>query len=141
MGTVVIGCKLPHGIQFVGIDGKKHHIAGKNRALIAGGHGITTIDEDVAKAFFADHAEQAYIRNQSIFMHGDAASVADIAAELKDEKTGLEGIDPANPGVGIKATLEDSPEQAAKKIAEMEAKASAMPSRAPAPPKPPKAGK
>jgi hypothetical protein len=114
MATVIIGCKLPHGLTFKGQKGQRITLNGMNTSPIAGGHGITHVDEDEAAVFFATHADFAPVKNNAIF-YNQSDRIEDVAAmaqELKDEKTGLEGLDPSAPAPGLKAedgqALDDS---------------------------------
>lgn len=96
---VLIGCKLPNGVVLHGTMNQPIHINGMNTSLIAGGYGITTVDAhewDYIKVHYSDYAP---LMNNAIFGHGTANvnDVIDLAADLRDEKTGLEGMDPTNP--------------------------------------------
>lgn len=108
MRTVIIGCKLPHGLAFMQ-DGKRHVIKGLNTA-IAGGYGITHMDEAVASVFFATHAEFAPVKAKAIFYHSEAASVDAMAAEYTDLKTGLEGLDQTKPAPGLAPSDDSKPD-------------------------------
>jgi hypothetical protein len=101
--TVVIGCKLPHGLSFMGQAGQRIVLNGMNTSAIAGGHGITHVDEDEAAIFFATHKDFGPVKNNAIFYHGTdkVEDVAAMAEELKDEKTGFEGLDPTKPAPGL----------------------------------------
>lgn len=104
MTTVIIGCKLPHGLTFIGSQGQKITLNGMNTSLIQGGYGLTNVDDGEAALFFANHSEYDPVKNNAIFTH-NTASVADvhaIAEELKDERTGFEGLDPSKPAPGLK---------------------------------------
>jgi hypothetical protein len=114
MNTVVIGCKLPHGFTFKTPDGRSITLNGMNRAVIAGTHGITKVDADDAAVFFATHADFAPVKANAIF-YNSSDKLEDLDAmslELKAEKTGFEGMDPAKPAPGLEAVpgqaLDDS---------------------------------
>ncbi len=101
--TVVVGCKLPHGLTFTTPDGRKVTLNGMNTAVIAGGHGITRVNENDAAIFFATHKTFAPVVSKAIF-YNDSDKVEDLAAmavELKNEKTGFEGLDPTAPAPGL----------------------------------------
>ncbi len=102
--TVVIGCKLPHGLTFKGSESQDITLNGMNTALVTGGHGITHVDESEANRFFKVYEDFAPVTSLAIFYNG-SAKVSDLAAmghELRGEKTGFEGLDPAKPAVGLK---------------------------------------
>lgn len=90
---VIVGCKLPHGIIL-------HHpmdptktveLSGKNKSLIVGGEfAITEVDADFWEQWLAANQEFAPIRSKAIFVAKNAADVKAVAAELKEELTGLE---------------------------------------------------
>jgi hypothetical protein len=104
MATVLIGCKLPHGIVLKGTSGQDVKLNGVNTALIQGGFGITHVSEDEAAYLFAVYEDFAPFKSNAIFTH-DTAKVADlksIAAELSDVRTGFEAVDPKAPGSGLK---------------------------------------
>lgn len=93
-GTVTVGCKLPNGLH-VDHKGKRVTLNGSRSTSIMGGHGITTgIDRDWFFDWLKEHAEMAIIRLGHIFAHEDVRDTAAEAEEKKDEKTGLEGINP-----------------------------------------------
>lgn len=106
MALVAIGCKLPTGLNFLGADGKTRILLnGTNTSAVIGGHGITMIDEAEAAVFFATHADMEAVKNGHIFKHGNSDKVENIdaiAREMKDEKTGFEGLDPHKPAPGLK---------------------------------------
>lgn len=119
--NVVIGCKLPHGVTLSGFNGEDITINGMNTSLVAGGFGITNVDEAQAAFLFAHYADFGPFKNNAIFSLGDE-SVADLAAlahELRDEKTGFEGLNPDKPAENLKpeneAALDKQKEQAEAK--------------------------
>ncbi len=133
--TVLIGCKLPQGI-IVEVEGKKLKLNGMNTAMIAGGYGLTTVSADQAAIFFATHADFGPVVSNAIFTHNsdDIASIVDLGDELKDERTGFEGLDPTKPAAGLKpddkqATnqqgVETAPIQRAKALSKADKKAAA----------------
>lgn len=101
--TVIIGCKLPHGIVIHGQKGPIR-LNGMNTSTIVGGHGMTPVDEDEAAIFFATNKDFAPVKSKAIFMHGTdkKEDIDAMAKELKDEKTGFEGLDPSKPAPGLK---------------------------------------
>lgn len=98
--TILVGCKLPNGLTVKGTGGQPITINGLNTCLIVGGYGVTHVDETEHAYIFAVYAEHAAFQNQSIFTVGTSKvdDLISLGEELRDEQTGLEGIDPANPG-------------------------------------------
>ena len=104
MATVLIGCKLPHGIVLKGSAGQDIKLNGVNTSLVAGGFGITHVEENEAAYLFAVYEDFAPVKSQAIFTH-ETAKVADLkalAADLSSVPTGFEGIDPTAPAAGLK---------------------------------------
>lgn len=104
MATVLIGCKLPHGIVLKGSEGQDIKLNGVNTSLVAGGFGITHVDDSEWAYLSAIYEDFDPFKSQAIFTY-ETAKVADlkaIAAELSDVKTGFEGIDPTAPAAGLK---------------------------------------
>lgn len=100
--TIVVGCKLPHGLILSVTGAPDVELNGTNSANIIGGYGLT---EGVDGALFAqwltvNHQHPAVV-NGLIFAQ---ASVADAKAQAKDGaniKNGFEGINPDKPAPGI----------------------------------------
>ena len=119
--TVLVGCKLPNGIVLHGTKSQPIHINGMNTSMIAGGYGITTVDAmewNFLQAFYADFAPFVA---KAIFGHGtaDVNDVIDMASDLRNEKTGLEGMDPLNPARQLgndAAKMEFQPEGDGQKL-------------------------
>lgn len=90
---VVVGCKLPHGINIEHpIDPtKKVELVGKNKALIVGSDYATTeVDADFWEQWTAVNAEFPAVKSGAIFVAKSAADAAAIATESKERKTGFE---------------------------------------------------
>lgn len=124
--TILVGCRLPCGIVLDGA-GKTVELNGANTSYVPGAPGLTHVDAaqwDYIKVAYASHA--AFV-NESIFATGSdkPADIADAAEDLKDEKTGFEGLDPAKPGVLLK------PENEQKLSKALEANAGPAPRKAP----------
>lgn len=128
MNTIIIGCKLPHGIVLHGTAGQAIKLNGMNTSLIEGGFGLTHVDADEAAFLFAQYADFDPIKSQAIFSHGTnvVADVADMAADLAEVKTGFEGMDPDKPAPGLQP--EDDGKLDKQKA---EAQAKPRPARAP----------
>lgn len=107
--NVLIGCKLPHGIILQGTAGQDVKLNGMNTSLVAGGFGLTNVDEGEAAYLFAQYENFGPFKSNAIF-YNNSDSVADVAAmarELEGEKTGFEGMDPDAPANGIKPEDDD----------------------------------
>lgn len=100
-GTVIVGCKLPHGLE-AQIAGKTVVLNGSNSATIIGGYGLTQgVDKDGFEAWLLAYADLPYVKNELVFAQESAKSAAAQATENAAEKTGLEGLDPKKPAPGI----------------------------------------
>lgn len=114
--TVTVGCKLPHGLILQLRESSKTNegvisnfigepviVAGANSAAVIGGHGITP---DVDKEFFDKWLDQnkaaPFVTKKLIFAHEKEGSVKAQATEQATNPTGFEGVDPSNPGAGLK---------------------------------------
>ena len=97
--TVLVGCKLPNGVVLHGTKNQPIHINGMNTSLVAGGYGITTVDAVEWAYIEAIYADYAPVVSKAIFSHGTANvnDVIDMAGDLRNVKTGLEGMNPENP--------------------------------------------
>lgn len=103
MPTVTVACKLPNGL-IMDIPGAKEpvHLKGANHEDAIAGHGLTEVDADFWDAWTKLYADFQPLRKEMIFAQGSERSAAAKAKERKDEKTGLEGLDPEAPAAGIK---------------------------------------
>ena len=103
MSKVLIGCKLPNGIVLDGMSGPIALNGANTSRVIGGDLGLTYVDETEAAYLFATYESHSAFQSKSIFTQG-GDSVADITAQaddLKDQKTGLEGIDPNAPAANL----------------------------------------
>lgn len=118
MANVNILCKLPQGLKITHA-GKTVTLVGANKSGNRFGFGVT---KDVDGDWFKDWLDKGHgstfpaVKNGSIFaMTGTPDKAADAAAERrKDAKvqTGLEPLDPENPGEGVEPTDEQKKETA-----------------------------
>jgi hypothetical protein len=105
MPSVTVACKLPLGI-IVTHKGKTVTFNGANHPDALVGHGLTN---NVDAEWFADFvktdgADFAPVVNHLLFANTkDTVGEAEEKAGDKSIKTGLEPIDPENPGKGIEA--------------------------------------
>ena len=100
--TVIIGCKLPHGIilEHPLDPSKSVKLAGRHASPIIGAtHSTTEVDADLWETWKAVHANFAPLKAKAIFEAKSAGDASAIASELKDEKTGFEGMSQTAGGV------------------------------------------
>jgi hypothetical protein len=93
--SVVIGCKLPHGIVLEHPMDPKVTVAinGKNKAVIIGAeYATTTVDGDFWEQWSAVNKEFPAVRSGAIFVAKSVADAAAIADEFKERKTGFEAM-------------------------------------------------
>ena len=130
--TVTVACKLPHGLELrlckpeefmVNIPGggtrkeKRHVPYGKSVIIggvaapfgfqpnspISGGYALTpNVDKQFFDEWLRQNADHDAVRNNLLFAHVKTDMVSDEAKEKKDIKSGLEPIDPSNPGAKVK---------------------------------------
>lgn len=121
MNTVIIGCKLPHGIVLHGTAGQEIKLNGMNSALIAGGFGLTHVDESESAYLFAQYDDFGPFKSNAIFSYqtDSVADVAALGADLSDVQTGFEGMDPDKPAPSMepenKEQLDKAKEDAERK--------------------------
>lgn len=105
--NVLIGCKLPSGLSLT-LDGKEDGerviLNGMNTSRVAGGYGITSLEKEKSDQLFRVYKDHSAFKNNAIFTHGTdkTADLISVADELEGQKTGVEGINPENPGPGLK---------------------------------------
>lgn len=93
--TVIVGCKLPHGLILDHpLDPtKKVELAGLNGSRIIGAtHGVTEVDGEFWEAWKTVHADFPALKSGAIFEAKSQADVAAKAKELEGEKTGFEAM-------------------------------------------------
>lgn len=99
METVVIGCKLPHGLVLEH-NGVKVVLAGGNASPLVGGNtGYTIIDKDLWEAWEKDHKAFNPYANGAIFVAKNMESAQKIAENRSKLDTGLAPIEPDALGV------------------------------------------
>lgn len=101
--TVVIGCRLPHGlvIHHPMKPSEKVTLKGENEAVIKGvGYATTEVDADFWADWKLAHKDFAPLVSGAIFEAKSEAEAKAVAKELKAEKTGFEGM--SQDGAGIK---------------------------------------
>lgn len=91
--TVVIGCKLPHGLilELPTDTAKTVKLNGRNKALIVGADYATTdIDSDFWDMWFALNSDFPAVKSGAIFVAKSAQDAAAMAKEFAERETGLE---------------------------------------------------
>ncbi len=108
--TVIVYCKIPNGFHLTvkAADGVDHTIRingpvnkQPSDVPVVFGHGATRIPKDFWEQWATEHANFEPVKNELIFAADKPASGKDMAKERKDNKSGLEGLDPKKPGHGI----------------------------------------
>lgn len=102
--TILIGCRLPNGVEIEAVDasGKMQRVTllGQNSAqarspiiiLSPEDYGLTEVDEAFWAAWKKGFAEFPPLLNGAIFEAKDEKEAKAKHKELKDVKTGLEGV-------------------------------------------------
>lgn len=102
--TVLIGCKLPHGLILDHpLDvSKKVELAGLNKAIIIGADCATTpVDGEFWETWKTVHKDHPAIKSGAIFEASTTEEVKAKAKELKEEKTGFEAMPQEAMGVKV----------------------------------------
>ena len=90
MATVLVGCKLPHGIV-IEYKGKSVTLDGLNKSSIIGAdHMATSVDEGFWNGWLSENKEFAPVKSGAIFSAGNEQNLKAKAKEAKDIKTGFE---------------------------------------------------
>lgn len=102
MPKVTVACKLPNGV-IMDIPGAKEPVVlnGANHPDAIAGHGLTEVDADFWEAWSKLYADFQPLKKEMIFAQGSERSATSKAKERKDEKSGLEGLDPDKPAPGV----------------------------------------
>lgn len=104
---VVVGCKLPNGL-LAQVGSTQVLFNGANSSKIVGGYGLTPVNKDFADAWFKQHKDFHPVKADLIFVQGDLLSAQAQADEQSDVKSGLEGVDPTSPIVGVTKREEEA---------------------------------
>lgn len=106
--TILIGCRLPHGLIIDHPTKPKASVelAGINKAVILNAEYATTeVDAEFWAAWKAANSEHPCLKNMAIFEARSQASAESVAKEAKGNKTGFEKM--AQNADGVKAAKED----------------------------------
>lgn len=96
---IVIGCRLPHGIVLEHA-GRSVELNGRNKHVFGGlyvpeyDYGTTEVDADFWEAWIKEHPTFPAVLSNAIFVAKTEADLKAIGNELKQEKTGMEQLDP-----------------------------------------------
>jgi len=102
--TVLIGCKLPHGLILDHpLDvSKKVELAGLNKAIIIGADCATTpVDGEFWETWKTVHKDHPAIKSGAIFEARTTEEVKAKSKGLKEEKTGFEPMPQEAMGVKV----------------------------------------
>lgn len=98
-GTVVIGCKLPHGLV-LSHKGVKVTLEGMNKSKIIGATYVTNmVDAEFWAAWKLENKDFQPLKSNSIFEASGVRVAEDKAKELVKEKTGFEPMPKEVPGI------------------------------------------
>jgi len=97
MATINVACKLPNGL-IIEHKGKRAELLGANGSILVNGFGLTQVDADLFNGWTATYKDHPAVKNGLIFAHAQESSVKAQTKDHADLETGLEGIDPENPG-------------------------------------------
>lgn len=102
MATVTVASKLPWG-YYARVEDTTVHFNGANHESSIAGYGMTRgVDAAFFEAWKAANTALPAATNGTIFaMNKDDSAQAQAREISSDVKTGLEGIDPDNPGPGL----------------------------------------
>lgn len=101
MAKVSVACKLPHGLN-VAVDNAVVTLLGTNSDSAIGGYGITdNVDKEFMDEWLKRNADHPAVKNELIFINTKNADTKAKAKDLKENKNGLEGLDPDKPAPGI----------------------------------------
>lgn len=93
MSTVIVGCKLPHGL-IIKVGDKSVELSGRNESRILSNEnfGITEVDADFWKAWLNLNKETKAVKIGAIFANETEKSTKAEAKEKAKLKTGTEQI-------------------------------------------------
>lgn len=98
--NVVIGCKLPHGLQLK-VGNRTAVINGSNSSIVHGGYGMTSLDEEFFDAWAKEHKDYEPLKRDLIFKTNAMPDAIKRAEEQAEVRSGFEGVDPNAPGTKL----------------------------------------
>lgn len=99
--TVVIGCKLPHGLRLK-VGDTTRVLRGSNTSRIINGYGLTRLPRDFFEAWLKVHKNYVPVVRGLIFYQDNLKDAQSQAKEQQELRTGLEGLDAKTPIPGAK---------------------------------------
>lgn len=108
MPTVIVGCKLPHGLVLklsgvktsVTLKGANSNtIVGLDGKVQRGTCGFTVVDEAFITKWLKTYQDTTMVRKELIFIQKNQKDAEAQAAEQVDQKTGFEPVNPDKPAV------------------------------------------
>lgn len=114
---VIVMCKTPTGLvlDLGETDARKVRLNGANHPDAVNGAGLTVVDKGFWDAWSSAFKGYPPLDAGLIWATDKEANARDAAKELKDEKTGFEGLNPDKPGPEIEPTDEQKKELAKTK--------------------------
>ncbi|MCG2596566.1 hypothetical protein [Achromobacter insuavis] len=103
MSTVTVACKLPNGLILDIPGAPSITLRGANHPEAIAGHGLTEVPADFWDAWTKLYPDFQPLKQELIFAQGSERGAVAKAKERKNEKTGLEGLDPKDPGNKLEA--------------------------------------
>jgi hypothetical protein len=108
-GLVTVACKLPKGLILeiagrprVTVNGFSTPYGVVPQHTIIGGYGLTpNVDADFFEEWMMLNEGLDLVKNRFIFAYPKTADASANAKEMAAEKSGLEALDPDNPGRGL----------------------------------------
>lgn len=118
--NVTVGCKLPHGLVLqlpnskvrVTLNGANSNtIVGLDGKVQRGTCGFTQVDEGFVNAWLKLYASTTMVSKGLVFVQKNQKDAQAKAAEVNDQKTGFEPVDPEKPAVaGITPVEPEAPQ-------------------------------
>lgn len=103
MTTVTVACKLPNGIVLDIPGAPPVTLRGANHPEAIADHGLTEVPVDFWEAWTKLYPDFQPLTKEMIFAQSTERNAESKAKERKEEKSGLEGLDPKAPGKKLEA--------------------------------------
>ncbi len=119
MNTVIVACKIPNGLILeMGAEGSDNYqrvvLNGPNSrhpdsplvktaAEVAGGYGLTTVDEKFMAGWLKKHSWLPAVKNGMVFIQPDLVEAQAKALDTADNRSGLERLNPKDAPKGVEA--------------------------------------
>jgi hypothetical protein len=111
---VIVMCKTPSGLvlDLGDSDARKVRLNGANHPDAVDGAGLTVVDKSFWDTWHTQFKGYPPLETGLIWAADKEDAAKDAAKELKDEKTGFEGLNPEKPGPEVEPTDEQKKELA-----------------------------